>query len=329
MNSPDIPNPTTAAIAGSKADLANFPLSYMVNALAQEGGKQTINGTTYDFTGMGNADQSAKMSDPMAQALLDIQKNYGSAYIQQRLADLKQSDPTGYAARQQLFDKILADSKANPDRPLATDLQKQVNDMLGTAGNLDPQAEQQIQQQVRGNQVAKGIYLGTGPAAEENIAVVNASDALRAEQQQAAYRRIQQSLSNLGAFVNNQTPEAQFGQLSGAQNGAAPFSTPNYTTPANVNPNSAANGVNFADNIYAQQAGFAANQANPWLTGLSTGINAIGAFSNLGWKPFGTAGNPGATIAAQTNLNNSIYGTQYLNQAPLGTTDLPTNPGLA
>lgn len=326
MNSPKIPDPNQAAIAGAQADLANYPLNYMVNALAQEGGSQTINGTNYDFTGMGNADQSAQMSDQMAQAMLDIQNNYGSAYVQQRLADLKQSDPTGYAARQQLFDKILADSKANPDRPMATDLQNQVNTMLGTAGNLDPQALQQIQGQVRGNQAARGITLGNGPASEENTAVVGASDALRQQQQGAAesylqsavspqdvaYRRIQQSLSNLGAFVNNQTPEAQFGQLSGAQGGAAPFTATNYQNPASINPNAGAQGLQFANSIYASSGQYANSQANPWLTGLSTGINDLGAYQSLGGtfggsSPMSASSWDAGTPAGTTTTSTASY----------------------
>ena len=294
--SPKVPDQNEAAIAGAQADLANYPQNYMVNALAQMGGRQTINGKTYDFTGQGNADQSAKMSDQMAQALLDIQKNYGADYVKQRLADLQQSDPAGYAARKQLFDSIIADSNANPNRPMATALQSQVNDMLGTAGQLDQQALQEVQQGVRGQQQGRGITLGNAPANEENMAVVGASDNLRSQQQQAAqqylssgispedvtYRRIQQSLSNLGAFQNNQTPEAQFGQLSGAQNGAAPFNPVNYQNPASTNPGSAAQGLGFANSIYATNTGYAESQANPWLTGLSTGINAAGAFGNMG-----------------------------------------------
>src|ERR1017187_1373125 len=109
MSKPSIPDPNKAAVAGASADLANFPFQYMINSLAQTGGSANIAGQNYDFTGLGNADVAGQMSGQMAQALLDIQNNYGSQYVQQRLADLQQSDPTGYAARQQLFDKILAD----------------------------------------------------------------------------------------------------------------------------------------------------------------------------------------------------------------------------
>jgi len=245
----------------------------------------------YDFTGLGNADTNGKISDQMAQALLDIQNNYGAAYIQQRLKDLQQADPTGYAARQQLFDKIMQDAEANPNRPMAEELQKQVNGVLQNAGQLDEQGKQQVEQGVRGQQVAKGIYLGNAPASQETSAVVGAADNLRANQQKAAtdylnagispedvtYRRIQQGLSNLGAFVNGTTPEAQFGSLSGAQNGAAPFNPVNYSNPASLNPNAGQIGLNFANQSYANNQ----NQANPWLSGLSTAASAANAGMNI------------------------------------------------
>ena len=108
-----------------------------MNAAAQEGGKVSVGGKEYDFTGLGNVAQQNQMSDKMAQALLDIQKNYGADFVKQRLADLQQSDPTGYAARKQLFDKIISDSEqAPPNAQMSKDLQSQVNGMLENAGQL-------------------------------------------------------------------------------------------------------------------------------------------------------------------------------------------------
>lgn len=299
-------NPSDAAIAGIVGDISNFPQNWFTNAAAQQGSPVTIGGKTYDFTGLGNADISNALSDQAAQALLDIQNNYGSGYIQQRLADLKQSDPTGYAARQQLFDKILSDSQANPDRPMANDLQTQVNDELQNSGHLDEQGLQEVQQGVRGQQVARGIYRGNAAASQEAGAVVNASDALKTGQQNqalqylqsgvspsdVAYRRIQQSLSNLGAFVNGQTPEAQFGSVSAAGNGAAPFNAPNYSTPAQLNPGAGATGLNQANAIYGQQAGVYQNQSNPWLAGASLGVSGLNTLGNLGYNPWSTNTSP-------------------------------------
>lgn len=334
--SPSIPDPNQAAVAGLQADIQNFPQEWMVNAAAQQGVPITINGQTYNFTGTGNADQAAAATRAQDQAQLQIQKQYGPAYIQQALANLQESNPTGVAARNQLASSIIADSNNPVISPAAVQTQQQVADMVNNAGQLDPQALQQVQQGVRGQQTASGITLGNAPANQEADAVVNASDTLRAQQQAAAenylasgvspedvqYRQIQQSLGNLGAFVNNQTPEAEFGQLSGAQNGAAPQNAPNYSTPAALNPNAASYGINFENQAYQTEQ----QNANPWLAGLSTlatGANTVGNILN---------NNPGATPAPQPNfstvasysaLNNpGLSGGYDLNPAP------PPTPGI-
>lgn len=299
---PGIPDPNKAAVQGAIANAENFPFEYIINQLAQLGGKATVKGQTYDFSGLGTADNAREMSDQMAKALLDVQKNFGADFVQQRLADLKRADPEGYAARQQLFDKIIADARANPDRPLADELQKQINDQLQNAGRLTagPGGElEQIQQAVRGKQLANNIYLGNAPASEEASAVERAGESKRTAVQGAAsnylaagvspedvkYRRIQQSLANLGAAISGQTPEAQFGSLSGAGNGAAPF-TPNYSNPAGIDPNAALEGINNANSIYSGKVNWSQSQVNPWLAGLSTAMSGVNTAAGLGWSPF-------------------------------------------
>jgi hypothetical protein len=259
------------------------------------GGKVTIDGKTYDFTGLGDADNAAKMSDQMAGTLLDIQQNYGPQYVQQRLDELKLADPTGYADRQQLFDKILADSKAQPDRPMATDTQNAIMSELQNAGKLDPTMLHQVQEQVRGGQVGRGNYLGNAATSQEAGAAVKASDTLRDQQQQQAegflqsgvtpedvqYRRIQQSLQNLASFQSGQTPTAAFKSLSAAGNTAAPFTT---SGPVGVgtNPNAGTQGVQNALSIYGGNVNWANNQVNPYIAGLSSGVSSIGALNSLG-----------------------------------------------
>lgn len=316
-----VPDPSSSAVEGMKADMANFPQNWIINALAQTGGKGTFNGQTYDFTGLGNVAQQNAMSDTMAQALLDIQNNYGADYVKQRMADLQQSDPVGYAAHQQLFDKIIADAaSAPPNAQMASDLENQVNGMLSTSGQLDPKALQQVQQNIRGQQAASGITLGNAPAASEAAAVVNASDNLRTQQQNAAqqylqsgltpediqFRKIQQDLSNLGAFQNGQTPLAQFGSLASAGNQAAPFSPTNYQTPAGLDMNqSAQNGINFQNSIYNTSL----NNANPWMTGLNLGLSGMNTMANFG--VFGTNsqtfGNPASASYSTPQSNQFLY----------------------
>ncbi len=307
---PQLPNYALAAQQGVQSSLDTYPLTYLTNAAAQMGNKVTIGGQTYDFTGLGTADDNAVMSDQMAKTLLAIQQNNGPAFIQQSLDDLKQSDPAGYADRQQLFDKILADSKANPDRPMASDLQDSINSQLQTAGKLDNKTLSDVQQQVRGGQAARGNTLGNAATSQEADAAVQASDTLKNQQQATAqgflssgvtpedvqYRRIQQSLSNLGAFQSGQTPTAQFSTLSSAGNTAAPFNGGPGVNPL-TNPNAAQNGLNYQNQLYSGQVNFAQSQVNPYIAGLSTGISGLNAYNSLG----GFQGAPGAPSMAGQN----------------------------
>lgn len=292
------------------ADLQTYPMRYLVDAASKMGVPVTVNGQTYDFTGLGDADVSGAMSDQMAQGLLDIQRNYGADYVKQRLADLQQADPKGYAARKQLFDQILEQANQSPDRPLAENLQQEIVGELNRGGQLDARELQQVQQQSRGGQVAGGNYLGNAATSAEASAVVNAGDAQqKARQQQAlavlasgvspedvAYRRLQQSLGNLASFAQGKTPESEFSSLSAAGQGAAPFTTTTGAMPL-TNPNAAAQGAANNLAIYQGTTNWAQQQANPWLAGLSVGANTAGLINNSGWNPFAApTGAPAGTV---------------------------------
>lgn len=292
---PAQPNVPKVAAAGIQADLDTYPMRYMTEAASKMGGKVTIDGQTYDFTGLGDADNTAAMSDKMAQTLLDIQRNYGSAYVKQSLADLKQADPKGYQARQQLFDAILAQADSQPDRPMADNLQNSILEELQKSGHLDAKELSQVQQAVRGGQVARGNYLGNAATAQEAGAAVSASDTLRNQREASAqgflqsgvtpedveYRRLQQSLANLGSFVQGTTPQAQFRQVAGANTGAAPYATTSANSVV-TNPNAGAQGVQNALGIYQGNINWAQNQVNPFAAGISTGVSAAGSMAALG-----------------------------------------------
>lgn len=212
----------------------------------------------------------------------------------------------------------MAAAQASPDRPLATDLQNSVMSELSKGGTLDALGRQQVQQQVRGGQVGRGITLGNAAAEQEAKGMVSAADQMEGQRQLQAqqflqsgvspedveYRRMQQSLANLGSFVNGTTPLAQFKNLSGAQNGATPiYSAP--SNPAQFNPNAAAIGLGDASAMYSGQVNWNQNQVNPYMAGLSTGISTIPVSMAFG------LGQPGASPA---DSNLSAWG------APAGTT---------
>ncbi len=270
------------------------------------GGRANIGGTVYDFTGLGQADNARAMSDKMAQTLLEIQQNYGEDFVRQRLADLEQSDPVGFAARRQLFDRILADVERDPNRPMADETQGLITDLLQKGGKLDAKQTEEVQQNVRGGQLRRGIYLGNAPASQEASAVEQAGEQMRTQRQQQAlqfqtsgispedvqYRRIQQSLANLGAFTNNQTPTAQFQGLSAAGRGAAPFTT---TQPINTQTD-----PNMLGNLYSQNVNWANSQVSPFTDGVTGGASALGAYT-------GYAQPSGAPAGTQFGASGTAY----------------------
>lgn len=291
---PNIPSQGAAAAAGIQADTENQPFSYLVNAAATLGAPITITGPdgkqhTYDFTGQGNADNAAAVSDKMAQTLLDIQKEKDPQIIQQRIDELKAADPQGYAARQQLFDSIMQDANTHPGRPVSDDLQKQLQDNLAKgAGFDDSRQEQQVRDTARGSQVMRGIYLGNSAASDEAKQVVGAGETLRNQRQQdslnmlesgaspedVAYRQMEQTYGNLGRFAAGQTPEAEFRQVSSASQPTVSLTgqAPNTNT---FNPNAAQSGFNNALGVYQGLNG----QANPWMAGLSTAATTFGSLN--------------------------------------------------
>jgi hypothetical protein len=303
---PKIPNPADAAVAGIQADTELQPFQYLINSAATLGQPITIDGKNYDFTGLGQADTTAKISDQMAQTLLDLQRENSPQIIAQRLAELKAADPQGYAARQQLFDRILADAQRSPGRPVSTDLQKTLQDELAKgSGFSDAKQAEQVREGVRGHQSRSGIYLGAAPASEEAKTMVNAGESLQSQRQQnalnllqsgaspedVAYRELQQNLANLGAFQTGETPQAQFRQVSSSANG--PVSLVGGASPTNTfNPNAAGQGISNAMSNWNSQFQYNQNQANPWLAGLSLATNTVGSLANINPSWFGGGSTP-------------------------------------
>ncbi len=316
-DTPDIPDPAKAAQDAVFTDVSTLPQRRLIDAAAKTGGKVTIGGKVYDFTGLGDADVAKQYADAMAAATLANQKEFGDKQIQQRLDELKLSDPEGVATRQRLYDQIVGDLNKQPDRPTADSLQQSILDDLNKGATLDPEVQRQLSQQVRGGQVARGNFLGNAATGQEVQALTKAGEDQRAQRQQraitflssgetpedVAYRRNQQGESNLGSFLTGQTPTAQFGQLAGAQNQAVPFY--NYGTGQQTNPNAGAQGNQFANSVYSSQANLYANQVNPWMAGLSTGVgayNAATAFSQPAYQGQGVT--PSMQTAGQAALNS-------------------------
>jgi hypothetical protein len=319
-SAPSPPDPTQAAIAGIQDQTAAYPFEYLVNALAQTGQSGTLTNPqtgqpqTYNFQGLGTADVQNQVSSQMAQTLLDIQQGLGSQYIAQRLADLKQSDPQGYAAYGQLFDQIQQEaSQTPPDMPLSQATQGAINNVLQSSSTLSPDELKQVQQQAGAQNVSTGITLGNAPESNVGVDAVNALDQQQSTAQAAAdqylkegvtpsditYRQIQQNISNEGAFANGQNPTAQFSSLSGAANGAAPNPNTGYQSPTLNESQGAQQGLNLANSIYGSQNELFQGTANPYLAGLNIATNGI----NTALNAYNGANSPYSSVSPQQSAN--------------------------
>ena len=226
---------------------------------------------TSDFTGFGDIDQSREELQFMFEAghetakeVLEIQKEFGGQYVEQRLKELEQSDPIGHAVRQQLGEMAKADLDAGYD--------------------LDEGLRNQVTQGVRGAQAARGNILGNAPAAAEGFAVGDAAIRLR-----------QQRLSNAASFLSGIAPVAQFGAISGAQQGASPFAPMGIQQGIGQNPNAGAQGLSFASNNYATASANArASQEN------SIGGTLLGAAGGIAMGAL--TGGIGGALAMSTNM---------------------------
>lgn len=293
---PKEPDYYTEATTAAVADAKSIEVRKKIENAALTGGKVTVNGKVYDFSNMGEADYQRAYGDAMANAALEIQKSYGDQYIQQRQAELEAADPDGVAGRKMLWDQVqrsLSTSGEGQDNAKA--LEASILAELEKGGTLDPGVEHDVRQRVLGAQVARGNFLGGAAATNEARAMTDASTAVKTAREQRAldflasgaspedieYRKTQTSLSNLASFLRGETPTAQFGQLSGANNGAAPF-TMAPASNVSLDPNAGSRGASYAMANYNTAADYASQQANPWMAGTALGIQGASIWNQLG-----------------------------------------------
>lgn len=265
---PDAPNYAEASREGILADIETLPLRRLIEQASKAGTKVTYKDPktgeekTADFTGLGDADiskinfdTSLGNADTIAAKSLELSKKYGTEYVAQRRKELEASDPTGWAMREQMGKSIMADLLAGKE--------------------LDPALKADVIETERAGQAARGNIMGDSSAAAEAMQVGN-----------AGFRLWQQKLANAAAFLSGTTPTAQFQQLTGAQQGASPFSPVAVQPGMGLNPNAGQAGASYSLGVYGQQSqNWATSMENsPWqallggVSGMGLGVagNAVG-----------------------------------------------------
>ena len=254
-------NLETLGIQKLVANAAKFgkKIDVQVPIFDKDGNKTGVKDVTYDFAGYSDVDATreemefgAEAADYMAKTMLDVQKKYGLDFVAQRKKELEATDPTGAAIRERMGEEALAD--------------------LDRGYELAPGMRREVTEAEQAAQTARGNILGSGAAAAEALSVGD-----------AAWRMRQQRLANAASFLSGTTPVAQFGQLSGAQQGASPFNPMGINQGLTVDPSAGAQGQQWAMNTYNQRMNWAANQQpiGSQLLGMAAGIGgqALGGWA--------------------------------------------------
>lgn len=245
------------------------------------------NGIPYDFTGVGEIDSQADYAKQMAQVGIDLQKKYGVPFAEESARQLELADPEGAAARKLLFSEVKRIAEQQPERKLAKTLGSQVRQDLAAGTGLNSGETAALERtlmlrQARGDAQAAdvGAMLTRGEAGAARLAGRQQKalgyQTSGVSPEDADYRKTQQDMSNMGAFLSGTTPTAQFQQLSGAQQGAAPMKAGAPLT--NVGGNTGS-GANFAQNQFSTQSALANNTANDWFGMLGLALKGAGAYA--------------------------------------------------
>jgi len=273
MSKPDIPETPDYAEAtreGIMADIDTLPLRRMIEFASKAGTKVTYTDPdtgeekTSDFTGMGDIELSRlaldfgiESAEKLSVAKLEQDEKYAERTIQQRLKELQISDPEGFAARKEMGQSIL--------------------EGIRSGSELSPEMQEQVEQAERAGQAARGNIMGQSSGAAEAMSVGD-----------AGFRLYQQRLANAASFLSGTTPVAQFGQISGASQGATAFNPQAMAQGIAQNQNAAQSGWNAAAQNWGmgfQKAQYEHEQS-PWNKlfegAIAAGVSAAGGATGAG-----------------------------------------------
>jgi hypothetical protein len=293
---PPAPDYSDSVAKGIITDVSTLPARKIIEAAAKAGtkGSVTVAGKVipYDFTGVGDLQQQkidleamTESADAIAKMSLDIQQRYGKDMNLEQLQRIKEADPVGWEVRQKLAQTTLEELSAGRE--------------LGAA------AGKQVEASVRGAQSARGNIYGAANIGQEALAKFDAGQ-----------RLLTQRMSQAQAYALGTPITAQYGAISGAQQGAASFAPMQMQRGIGVNANAGGQAAQFASSNYSTYVQGMANQSNPWMEGLGMvagvagsalggplgGMLASGLASSVsgpGGQHFKYQGNSGTAYSAQ------------------------------
>lgn len=227
------------------AQAQTFPVLRQIEAASRTGGEVTypvydasgkvVGERTANFKGISDVDVTretaralASLAPEQTKAQLDLAKEYGTQFAEQRLAELKAADPQRYG----LYENFLKDigkrpiSETAPAAPsyervemptapqdtgeaarIRSNLERQISAGLAQAGTLDPAMIRAAEQAVRARGTATGNVLGNLSAFREARAVGEAISNADVQRRQQALGLLQ-SGQTTSDVANRQAQEA-------------------------------------------------------------------------------------------------------------------------
>jgi len=227
------------------AQAQTFPILRQIEAASRTGGKGTypvydasgkvVGERPYDFSGISDIDITretaralASLAPEQTKQQLDLAKQYGTQFAEQRRAELEAVDPRRYG----LYESFLRDigkspiSETSPTAPtyervgmptgpqdtgyaqsIRSDLERQIGAGLAQAGTLDPAMIRAAEQAARARGTATGNILGNLSAFREARAVNEAIANADVQRRQQAIGLLQ-SGQTTSDVANRQAQEA-------------------------------------------------------------------------------------------------------------------------
>jgi hypothetical protein len=227
------------------AQAQTFPILRQIEAASRTGGKgmypvydasgKVVAERPYDFSGISDIDITretaralASLAPEQTRQQLDLAKQYGTQFAEQRRAELQAVDPTRYG----LYESFLRDigqspiSQTSPAAPtyervgmpagpqdtgyaqsIRSDLERQIGAGLAQAGTLDPAMIRAAEQAARARGTATGNILGNLSAFREARAVNEAIANADVQRRQQAFGLLQ-SGQTTSDVANRQAQEA-------------------------------------------------------------------------------------------------------------------------
>ena len=269
MSCSDDPDYAAAAREANVAEIETAEARKRLDRLAKLGEKGIIeykdkHGKSkvehVDFTGIGDIDLSRANLDyyiesagKISESMLEQSEEFGVKFVEQRRKELQAADPEGFEMRQEMGKRIMEGGEKHF--------------MAAAKGAM---------QGVLGSQSKRGNLFGNAPSIQEAMAVGD-----------VGYRMDQQDVANMGAVGAGVAPTAQFGALSGAQQGASPFQGQNIMQ-TGIGAMTNAQQGQATGSIYQAQVQMA-QQGSPWsqIGGMAAGVGLTALTGGLAGKAGG------------------------------------------